>query len=225
MIFHKGALPAIDKLFLKLREDDPEKYGGEDIKPGHALQGKKVVKQKSPHLRAYFDKIFKEGNEELGKRKQAADVAKLLRLNPEMTQEDWLTVKQIKSYFSNAKAEKIFETKEPTQEEIDEGRNTRIQTARAQLVDYVHKQLAEGVVLKDDCPITSEGINLCVLAQSIKACSDLSDSKIEDVKTQKLKKALKSLGITEFGGPRATKSRMAAIVVKYVEDHCDCLMV
>ena len=101
----------------------------------------------------------------------------------------------------------------------------RIQTARAQLVDYVHKRLAEGVVLKDDCPITSEGINLCVLAQSIKACSDLSDSKIEDVKTQKLKKALKSLGITEFGGPRATKSRMAGIVVKYVEDHCDCLMV
>ena len=225
MIFHKGALPAIDKLFLKLREDDPEKYGGEDIKPGHALQGKKVVKQKSPHLRAYFDKIFKEGNEEPGKRKQAADVAKLLRLNPEMTQEDWLTVKQIKSYFSNAKAEKIFETKEPTQEEIDEGRNTRIQTARTQLVDYVHKRLAEGVVLENDCPITSEGINLCVLAQSIKACSDLSDSKIEDVKTQKLKKALKSLGITEFGGPRATKSRMAGIVVKYVEDHCDCLMV
>ena len=225
MIFHKGALPAIDKLFLKLREDDPEKYGGEDIKPGHALQGKKVVKQKSQHLRDYLDKIFKEGNEEPGKRKQAADVAKLLRLNPEMTQEDWLTVKQIKSYFSNAKAEKIFETKEPTQEEIDEGRNTRIQTARTQLVDYVHKRLAEGVVLENDCPITSEGINLCVLAQSIKACSDLSDSKIEDVKTQKLKKALKSLGITEFGGPRATKSRMAGIVVKYVEDHCDCLMV
>ena len=123
------------------------------------------------------------------------------------------------------KAEKIFKTPAPTQEEIDEGRQTRIQTARAQLVDYVHKRLAEGVVLKDDCPITSEGINLCVLAQSIKACSDLSDSKIEDVKTQKLKKALKSLGITEFGGPRATKSRMAGIVVKYVEDHCDCLMV
>ena len=88
-------------------------------------------------------------------------------------QEDWLTEKQIKSYFSNAKAEKIFETKEPTQEEIDEGRQTRIQTARAQLVDYIHKRL----------------------------------------------------GITEFGGPRATKSRMAGIVVKYVEDHCDCLMV
>ena len=92
-------------------------------------------------------------------------------------------------------------------------------------MDYVYERLAEGVVLKDECPITSEGINLCVLAQSIKACSDLSDSKIEDVKTQKLKKALKSLGITEFGGPRATKNRMAAIIVKYVEDHCDCLMI
>ena len=224
MIFHKGALPAIDKLFLSLMENDPVKYGGEDIKQGHALQGKKVVKQKSQRLRDYLDRVFKEGKDTPSLRKQPAAVAKQLRLDPEMTQEDWLTENQVKSYFSRVKAENQF-GKDPTQEQIKDTENTLIQTHHAQLVDYVHERLAEGVVLKDECPITSEGINLCVLAQSIKECSNLSDSKIEDVKAQKLKKALKSLGITEFGGPRATKNRMAAIIVKYVEDHCDCLMI
>ena len=224
MVFHKGALPAIDPLFLRLMRSGPEYR--ESLAEGHALVKKKERKMKSQHLITYLDSIFEAGEKDPSKRKKAPEVAKELRRRPDMTEADWLTESQVQSYFSQKSAKKRYSNvKEPSRAMVDDTNNLLIARSHAELTETIQQRLSEGVPRVDQCPITSEGVQLCYLAASIKESKKLSHSQIETVDQKMLKKSLKSLGIDDYGGGRATKPKMAKIIIKYVEDHCDCLTI
>ena len=69
------------------------------------------------------------------------------------------------------------------------------------------------------CPIVSEGINLCALAESIKSSKTVQESMMYGIEQKKIKKALHVLGIDQFEGRKATKKKMAQMVQQYISEN------
>ena len=151
-------------------------------------------------------------------------MARELKQRLDMDENDWLTETQVKDYFTQERARRRYGKKQVSKAEIEDTGNLLIAESHAELANTIHESLANRASTDDDpCPIISEGVNLCQLARSIKSSSKLSHSQIEMVEQKKLKKVLESLHIDDFGGGRATKAAMAKIIVRFIEDRCDCL--
>ena len=82
--------------------------------------------------------------------------------------------------------------------------------------------LSDGESNDDPHPILADGIDFCELVRSRKDSSSVQKSKFGDIEQKKLKKALNSIGINDFGGRKATMNNMAGIIVKYVDEKCGC---
>ena len=225
MVFHKNALPTIDDVFLDLIRSGQPRYR-ENLPEGHALSKKRERKTKSKHLIAFLDKMFDIGEKDKSKRKKPADISKELKRMADMTEADWLTETQVRDYWKRCTAQKRYDTPEPTVEQLEDYQNHLNARSHSKLADNIQRRLAEGLAKDDDsCPITVEGVQLCYLAASIKSSKKLSQSQIVGLEQKKLKDILRSLGIDDYGGGRATKLKMAKNICKYVEENCDCLMI
>ena len=145
---------------------------------------------------------------------------------PRFETADWLTETQIRSFFTRIAAERRHKTDEPTEVQLEDTENLRQAVAQEELASQIEQNLSssDGVPNDDPHPIIADQINLCELAKSRKDSSSVQASKFGDVEQKKLKKALASLGIDDFGGRKATKKNMAAIIVKYVDEKCGCSM-
>ena len=66
---------------------------------------------------------------------------------------------------------------------------------------------------------------MCALAESLKASKNVHESKMGDIEQKKLKKALHTLGIDDFGAAKATKKKMAQIIQQYVDEKCGCSII
>ena len=142
---------------------------------------------------------------------------------PEFTREDWLTETQIKNFFNRAAAKKLFHlTNEPSQAQTESVANLSNAIDHVVLTDQIQKGLEEGLTPNETCPIISEGLDLCALVENLKAKKSVQESKIGDIEQKKLKKALNSLGIDDFGGAKATKKKMAKMIQQYVDEKCGC---
>ena len=225
MVFHKNALPTIDDVFLNLIRSGQPRYR-ENLPEGHALPKTRERKTKSKHLKAFLDKMFDIGEEDKSKRKKPAQISKELKRMADMTEADWLTETQVKDYWKRCTTQKRYGTTEPTVEQLEDTQNLLNARSHSELADNIQRRLAEGLAKDDDsCPITVKGVQLCYLAASIKSSKKLSQSQIVGLEQKKLKDILRSLGIDDYGGGRATKLKMAKNICKYVEENCDCLMI
>ena len=112
-----------------------------------------------------------------------------------------------------------------TQGQIDDTENLSNARDHMETTMYIEENLAEEIARDTDpCPIWSEGVPLCAIVQSLKTVKSWSESKIEDYPTKQLKKALHALNIDDFGG-KASKKKMAKIIIRYVEENCHCSII
>ena len=146
-----------------------------------------------------------------------------MRERLEFTPEDWLTETQIQGFFTRTAAKKRYDTEKPSEAEVDTTANDMNAIDHAALANHIQQSLEEGVTSNDSCPIISEGVNLCVLAESLITSKTWQQSKLGQLDQKTLKKPLNSLNITEFDGGKATKKRMAAKICDYVKTQCYCI--
>ena len=110
--------------------------------------------------------------------------------------------------------------------QIEDTENLRQAVAQEELISEIEQNLtsSDGVSNDDPHPLIADQFNLCELAKSRRDSSSVQESKFGDIEQKKLKKALNSIGIDDFGGRKATMNNMANIVVKHVNEHCGCSM-
>ena len=111
---------------------------------------------------------------------------------------------------------------EPSQVQTENTANLQNAVDQVVVTDHIQTSLEEGLTPDELCPIISEGINLCALAESLKASKNVQESKMGEIEQKKLKKALQALGIDDFQGAKATKKKMASIIQQYVDEKCGC---
>ena len=231
MVFQKGMLPDIDPMFLNYMRENPDS-SGETLTQGHALPMSTPNKPFSGDVKAFLKESFNVGIVTPHKKKKPAQVVREMReaKNADGTRRfetaDWLTETQIRSFFTRIAAERRHKTDEPTVVQLEDTENLRQAVAQEELASQIEQNLSssDGVPNDDPHPIIADQINLCELAKSRKDSSSVQASKFGDIEQKKLKKALASIGIDDFGGRKATKNNIAAIIVKYVDEKCGCSM-
>ena len=230
MVFQKGMLPDIDPIFLKFMRENPN-YG-ENPTRGHALPISTPNKPFSADQKAFLKEAFDVGIVTPHRKKKPAQVVKEMREAKKsdgtrrFETADWLTETQIRSFFTRIAAERRHKTDEPTVAQIEDTENLRQAVAQEELISEIEQNLtsSDGVSNDDPHPLIADQFNLCELAKSRRDSSSVQESKFGDIEQKKLKKALNSIGIDDFGGRKATMKNMADIIVKYVDEHCGCSM-
>jgi len=233
MIFHGEMLPAVDPHFLNSGHK-------EELKPGHALPPARVSHRFSKEQKDFMINRFNRG---VGNQKHLRKMAKLVELEMHKSGfkvEEWLSEKQITSYWGKLAADqrKTLIAKEkgleddPSVPASDELVEDTLQLLHAAQNEEAVNELEAKMDLEnletddEDSPHPIEvgelENSLCDLAKDALESEEIDESMLFEYDEETLMNALKAVGVNLE--ENSTKEELCNAIVKHVQKKCECLL-
>ena len=233
MIFHGEMLPAVDPHFLNSGHK-------EELKPGHALPPARVSHRFSKEQKDFMINRFNRG---VGNQKHLRKMAKLVELEMHKSGfevEEWLSEKQITSYWGKLAADqrKTLIAKEkglvndesvPASDDLVEDTLQLLHAAQNEeaVNELEAKMDLENLETDDeDSPHPIEvgelENSLCDLAKDALESEEIEESMLFEYDEETLMNALKAVGVNLE--ENSTKEELCNAIVKHVQKKCECLL-
>ena len=233
MIFHGEMLPAVDPHFLNSGHK-------EELKPGHALPPARVSHRFSKEQKDFMINRFNRG---VGNQKHLRKMAKLVELEMHKSGfevEEWLSEKQITSYWGKLAADqrKTLIAKEkglvndesvPASDDLVEDTLQLLHAAQnEEAVNELEAKMDPKNLETDDedspHPIEVGELenSLCDLAKDALESEEIEESMLFEYDEETLMNALKAVGVNLE--ENSTKEELCNAIVKHVQKKCECLL-